>query len=77
MDIRERLIFFGVEADVLEAADHSLETGSIFSTGICPVVDSEGNPLVVNGIYRNSFGTKIKVVACGRVAHRGVLVVET
>lgn len=74
MDIRERLIFFGVEADVLEAADRSLETGSIFSTDICPVVDTEGNPLVVDGIYRNSFGTKIKVrswsFGCGNIIEK-------
>ena len=73
-DIRERLIFFGAEPDVLEAADRSLETGSVLTTGICPVLDTEGNPLVVGQIYLNSFGVKIKVrswvFGCGNIIER-------
>lgn len=72
-DIIERLIFVGAEPDVLEAADRSLETGSILSTDICPVLDTEGNPLVVGQIYLNS-GIKIKVrswvFGCGNIIER-------
>lgn len=50
-DILSKLMLTNLEAGVLEAFDKVLQSGCLGETGICPVVDTNGNPLTANGLY--------------------------
>ena len=58
-DILSKLMLTNPEAGVLEAFDKVLQSGCLGplrrtdagETGICPVVDTNGNPLTANGLY--------------------------
>lgn len=66
--LRQQLILTNPDTATVEAFDRVLDSGSIVKSDVCPVLDTEGNPLVIDGIYeyrKNSFGKliplKIKV----------------
>ena len=58
--IRQRLYLTNPDVGLVEAADNALSTGNILKSDNCPVLDSEGNPLEREQIYRYR-DVKIKV----------------
>lgn len=50
-DLRVRLFLTNPDADKVEAFDRAIDSGSIMRDEVSPVLDANGNPLVVDGIY--------------------------
>jgi hypothetical protein len=52
------------DAATAEAFDRAIKSGSIMRDAVCPVLDGNGNPLVVGAIYRyqrSHTSSKIKI----------------
>ena len=63
-EIRLRLLLTNPDAATIEAFDRAIESGSIMKDDACPVLDVNGNPLVVSHIYlykRYETSVKIKI----------------
>ena len=63
-EIRLRLLLTNPDAATIEAFDRAIESGSIMKDDTCPVLDVNGNPLVVDNIYfykRYKTSVKIKI----------------
>ena len=63
-EIRSRLLLTNPDAATIEAFDRAIESGSIMKDDACPVLDVNGNPLVVDNIYlykRHGTSAKIKI----------------
>lgn len=63
-EIRLRLLLTNPDAATIEAFDRAIESGSIMKDDACPVLDVNGNPLVVDNIYlykRHGTSAKIKI----------------
>jgi hypothetical protein len=63
-EIRARLFLTNPDAATAEAFDRAIELGSIMRDEVCPVLDANGNPLVVGAIYqhqRHYTSVKIKI----------------
>lgn len=63
-EMRAQLFFTNPDADVVEAFDRAIDSGSIMRDEVCPVLDANGNPLVIGGIYlyqRHRTSVKIKI----------------
>ena len=63
-EIRLRLLLTNPDAATIEAFDRAIESGSIMKDDTCPVLDVNGNPLVVDNIYlykRHETSVKIKI----------------
>jgi hypothetical protein len=50
--IRSRLFFMNPDAATAEAFDRAIDSGSIMRDNVCPVLDANGNPLIVGAIYQ-------------------------
>lgn len=50
-EMRSQLFLTNPDALTVEAFDHAIRSGSIMRDDVCPVLDVNGNPLVVGGIY--------------------------
>jgi hypothetical protein len=69
-ELRSRLFLTNPDAATAEAFDRAIDSGSIMRDDTCPVLDANGNPLVVDGIYlfekhRTSIKIKIRRWAFG------------
>ena len=63
-EIRLRLLLTNPDAATVEAFDRAIELGSIMKDDTCPVLDANGNPLIVGDIYlykRHGTSAKIKI----------------
>ena len=63
-EIRLRLLLTNPDAATVEAFDRAIELGSIMKDDTCPVLDVNGNSLVVDNIYlykRHETFVKIKI----------------
>ena len=63
-EIRLRLLLTNPDAATVEAFDRAIKSGSIMKNDACPVLDVNGNPLVVDNIYlykRHETFVKVKI----------------
>lgn len=63
-EIRLRLLLTNPDAATVEAFDRAIESKSIMKDDACPVLDANGNPLVIGDIYlykKHGTSAKIKI----------------
>jgi hypothetical protein len=51
-EIRAHLFLINPDVATAEAFDRAIESGSIMRDANCPVLDTNGNPLVIGAIYQ-------------------------
>ena len=63
-EIRSRLFLTNPDAATVEAFDQAIESGSVIRGDACPVLDANGDILIVSGIYlyeKHRTSVKIKI----------------
>lgn len=63
-EMRVQLFLTNPDAETAEAFDRAIDSGSIMRDEVCPVLDANGNPLVVCAIYlyqRRHSSVKLKI----------------
>lgn len=63
-EMRAQLFLKSPDAEMAEAFDRAINSGSIMRDEVCPVLDANGNPLAVGSIYlyqKHHTSVKIKI----------------